>query len=634
MKQFFSLLFLFVFVSGLSFAQNAFDKAGKQTTPVVPIILGEPQYEAPAVVLYDNGPLVNAPGGGFGGADASVLQSAITLTIYGFGHQVLNNNSMADDFTVTGSGWIVDQMQFFAYQTGSTTTSTMNDIRVQIWDGDPTAGGVVIWGDMTTNRLASSTFTNIYRSIDTAPLASNRPIMVSTATIGTTLAPGTYWVQWMTGGTLASGPWAPPITINGVTATGNGKQNLAGVWGNAMDLTFQQGLPFIVLGTAVSSGNTFFDDFEAYVAGQQLACQNPVDWTTWSIAPCGSEDAFISSNYAYSGTNSTVVVTNNDLVKPLGSKTTGIWYISFYVYIPSGKSGYFNTLNGFTPNPFQWGMECYFDLGGAGRLVELATTNFSWTPDTWQFVQVVVDLDLDQAQFWFNGSMVNSWQWTRGNPGSYALRLDANDFFGATANDEMYFDDYRFADTPVPVELTSFTAIDNNGAVELNWTTATETNNQMFEIQRQSSGSEFTTVGFVSGHGTTTETQQYNYVDRTVSTGTYSYRLKQVDFDGSYEYSDVVEVDVQAPIEFALDQNYPNPFNPSTSIKYSVPETGNVRLAVFNLIGEEVAVLVNGSVQAGQYEVSFNASSLPSGVYLYKLQSANSVEVKKMMLLK
>ena len=291
-------------------------------------------------------------------------------------------------------------------------------------------------------------------------------------------------------------------------------------------------------------------------------------------------------------------------------------------------------MNGFTPNPFQWGMEVYFDLGGGGRLVEVATTTFSWTPDTWQLVQVVVDLSLDQAQFWFNGSMVNSWQWTRGNPGSYALRLDANDFFGATANDEMYFDDYRFADTPVPVELTSFTGITNNGAVELSWTTASETNNQMFEIQRQSSGSEFTTIGFVNGHGTTTETQEYNYVDRTVSTGIYSYRLKQIDFDGTYEYSDVVEVDVQAPLEFALDQNYPNPFNPSTSIQYSIPETGNVRLAVFNLIGEEVAVLVNGTVQAGHYEVSFNASSLPSGVYLYKLQSANSVEVKKMMLLK
>lgn len=251
MKQFFSVLFSFVFVSGLSFAQDAYDKAGVQTTPVVPIITNDPQYEAPAAVLYDNGPLVNAPGGGFGGADASVLQTALTLTLYGFGHQVVNSNSIADDFTVTDDGWLIDQMQFFAYQTGSTTTSTINDVRVQIWNGDPTAGGTVIWGDLTTNRLVSSTFSNIYRSIDTDPFANSRPVMVQTVNIGTGLAPGTYWVQWMTSGTLTSGPWVPPITINGQTTTGNGKQNLAGTWQNAMDGTFQQGIPFILLGTAI-----------------------------------------------------------------------------------------------------------------------------------------------------------------------------------------------------------------------------------------------------------------------------------------------------------------------------------------------------------------------------------------------
>jgi len=636
MKQFFSILFLFVLVSGLALAQDtAQDLAPKSSEPA--IITGHggpPLWEAPGAVLFDNGPLVNSPGGGFGGADRSYIESALGHTLFGWGHQILNNNTMADDFTIpAGETWQIDQVMTFTYQTGSTTTSTINDVRIQIWNGSPMSGGTVIWGDLTTNRYASSIWSNIYRTTETAPNDVNRPIMVVTSNIGTSLGAGTYWIQWQCGGTLASGPWCPPVTILGQAVTGDALQGIAGVFSPALNGTQPNGAPFILSGTS-GGGNTFFDDFEAYVVGQQLACQNPIDWTTWSNLPCGSEDAFISSAHAYSGTKSAVVVQNNDLVKTFGSKTTQIWYISFYVYIPTGKSGYFNTLNGFTPNPFQWGMECYFDLGGGGRLIEIATTNFSWTPDTWQFVQVVVDLDLDQAQFWFNGSMVNSWQWTRGNPGSYALRLDANDFFGATANDEMYFDDYRFADTPVPVELTSFTAIANNGAVELNWTTATETNNQMFEIQRQSSGSEFTTVGFVSGHGTTTETQQYNYVDRTVATGTYSYRLKQVDFDGSFEYSDVVEVDVQTPLTFALDQNYPNPFNPSTSIQYSIPETGNVRLAVFNLIGEEVAVLVNGTVQAGHYEVSFNASSLPSGVYLYKLQSANSVEVKKMMLLK
>jgi len=232
--------------------------------------------------------------------------------------------------------------------------------------------------------------------------------------------------------------------------------------------------------------------------------------------------------------------------------------------------------------------------------------------------------------------LVNSWTWTLGaSGGTGPLVIAANDFFGATANDEMYFDNYYFGDTPVPVELTSFTAISNNGIVELNWETATEINNQGFEIERRTESSEFRTIGFVEGNGTTTEPRSYNYLDKTVEQGINYYRLKQVDFDGTYSYSDEVEVDVTAaPLTFDLAQNYPNPFNPSTNIKFSVPESGNVKLSVYNLVGEEVAVLVNGFSQAGFFEVTFDASNLSSGVYLYKLQSANSVQTMKMMLLK
>jgi Secretion system C-terminal sorting domain len=198
-------------------------------------------------------------------------------------------------------------------------------------------------------------------------------------------------------------------------------------------------------------------------------------------------------------------------------------------------------------------------------------------------------------------------------------------------------DNYYFGDAMppiIPVELTSFTTISNNGAVELNWQTATEVNNHMFEIERKSEASEFRTIGYVEGHGTTTEPQSYSYIDNDVNTGTYVYRLKQVDFNGTFNYSNEVEVDVTAPLTFNLEQNYPNPFNPSTKINYSVPEAGNVKLAVYNIVGEEVAVLVNGYTQAGSFDVTFNASNLPSGVYLYKLQSANSVQTKKMILLK
>ena len=188
---------------------------------------------------------------------------------------------------------------------------------------------------------------------------------------------------------------------------------------------------------------------------------------------------------------------------------------------------------------------------------------------------------------------------------------------------------------PLPVELTSFTVnVTNEGDVSLNWSTATEINNQMFEIERRNTEGQFTTIGYVEGYGTTTEPQQYFYLDNTVETGFYVYRLKQIDFGGQFEYSDEIEVEVNGPLTFALEQNYPNPFNPSTSIKYSVPESGFVNLSVYNLVGEKVSVLVNQTVDAGFYEVAFNAANLPSGTYFYRLQTGNTVQTKKMILLK
>jgi subtilisin-like proprotein convertase family protein len=145
-------------------------------------------------------------------------------------------------------------MVFYAYQTGSTTTSTLNLYYVQIWDGPPNdPGSSVIFGDLTTNRFVSSTWSNIYRTLDTDPLNTQRPIMATTVDVDVDLAEGTYWIEWTTGGSLASGPWAPPITIAGQTTTGNGMQFLTGAWGPLTDVG-PQGLPFQVIGTAGGGG--------------------------------------------------------------------------------------------------------------------------------------------------------------------------------------------------------------------------------------------------------------------------------------------------------------------------------------------------------------------------------------------
>jgi hypothetical protein len=200
----------------------------------------------------------------------------------------------------------------------------------------------------------------------------------------------------------------------------------------------------------------------------------------------------------------------------------------------------------------------------------------------------------------------------------------------------------------IPVELTSFTfsVLQNEKAVQINWTTATEINNSGFEIHRKAQNdNEWITIGFVPGFGTTTETKSYSFIDENINSGTYKYRLKQIDYDGNFEYSNEIEVVVDfTPKEFVLYQNYPNPFNPTTKIKYEIPITdnplpggargGSVTLKVYDILGNEVTTLVNEEKQPGVYEVEFDAAALASGMYLYKLQAGSFSSIKKMVLLR
>jgi len=161
----------------------------------------------------------------------------------------------------------------------------------------------------------------------------------------------------------------------------------------------------------------------------------------------------------------------------------------------------------------------------------------------------------------------------------------------------------------LPVELTSFTAALINGAVELNWNTATEANNYGFEVQRsEAQNYNWTKIGFVNGSGNSNSPKEYSFTDKTISFGSYAYRLKQLDNDGAHIYSDVIEVNAaQIPNDFLLNQNYPNPFNPSTQIQFGVNKNTHATLTVFNVLGVKVSTLFNGNAAAGQvYNVTFN----------------------------
>lgn len=713
---------------------------------------------------------------------------------------------------------------------------------------------------------------------------------------------------------------------------------------------------------AIGQITVFSDDFESYTAGQQISCQAPTIWKTWSNAPCNAtEDAYISSMYSFSGSNSVVIQQYNDIVKEIGTPiNSGIAEINFQIFIPSGKSGYFNTLTNFAPPSYAWAMQVFLNSNGAGTIDAQGANSASFTfpHNQWFPVKIVADLTADSGKFFLNGNLIRRWQWSKGTFGSSNdKRLDGNDFFGYVATDEMYIDDYNIIqittgnnanifrstltggdwnspstwvnnsipgsnqeveivagatvylssniiernrntiingtlicgnynlsgtggfilggganlqigssngitssgtsgniqmsgsrnfspyanyiyngsssqvtgnglpstvksltinnssgvtlssnltvsslilnsgnlvtgsnsisvgssktnlgilnstsgkiignlnrwlsntstnvfpvgptqteytpvilsnivgsgsftisavdgihpnatgtdylqmywkltnggitsadvefhyldsdvvgdeesyelykfngswipvspfdlntttniasvsgvtsfsdwtlgiDNPLPVELTSFAASVINGKVKLIWSTSTEINNYGFDVERNllmngKSSENWTKIGFVAGNGNSNSSKYYSFIDNQVDNGKYSYRLKQIDSDGQFEYTPQVEVDLGLPKDFTLHQNYPNPFNPTTTIKFSLPEAANVRIKVFNLLGEEVQTIIDEHKEAGTYSVNFEAKDLNSGIYLYRIDTGNQVQTRKMTLLK
>jgi hypothetical protein len=219
-----------------------------------------------------------------------------------------------------------------------------------------------------------------------------------------------------------------------------------------------------------------------------------------------------------------------------------------------------------------------------------------------------------------NGVSVLAWSDGRQDAGGiYAQNIQSDGTFGGV----------------VPVELISFSAIQNGKDIVLEWQTATETNNSGFEIQK-ANDEEWESIGFVPGYGTTTERHHYSFIDENVLLGFYQYRLKQIDFDGAFSYSKTIELEITSPSEYQLYQNYPNPFNPSTKISWQLPVNSNVTLKIFNPVGEEIKTLVDDEfLEAGAHSSLFIVNpSLPSGVYFYQLKAGDFVQTLKMVLLK
>ena len=358
--------------------------------------------------------------------------------------------------------------------------------------------------------------------------------------------------------------------------------------------------------------------------------------------------------------NSLWTITKTPTTSPQWEATTTTFYSAPNSYTDSRLGNYISsaTVTMTLTNPInlttytnprlvfwtKYDMESNWDYGQ----VDISTNNGStWLPLQGEYTEPGVGSFQPNGEPLYDGLRTN---WVREEISLASYKATQNKIRfqlntdGSVVRDGWYVDDIAIIIYQVvPVEMLSFSASAKSNSVELLWSTASEMNNRMFEIQRADGNSvqnnmNWKTIGYVEGKGTTTERSDYSYNDKTPVNGISYYRLKQIDFDGSYRILNAEMVEFSFVKDYTLEQNFPNPFNPSTIINYSLPFDGQVELVVYNILGSEVAVLVNEYKEAGNHSVEFSTeelkNSIGSGVYIYTLKSGSFTQTRKMVILK
>ena len=632
MKQLFSLLILFVFLSGLVLAQD------KPTLSVT----GKVQYiPAELDVLYEQ----------MSGAGTNSLTSQNFETSFD-----TYDNQAADDFAVpAGETWTIESIDVLgAYFNGTGPSTSYNVFFYNNAAGLP--------GTLAAEAL-NATYT------DPGGLGS-ASITISPAIV---LTEGSYWISVQANldfGVGGQWGWTEHTAI-GTESTwqnpGGGFATPCTTWGYRVtncaigaapyfDMCFRingttggggtYGLPEVLYYLFDEAGSTTTQNYANPGSGFPFA--EVLGGLT--MGPTGQFD----NGLIGSGASSSTDYVNTGWIPDLGASD---WTISMYFNnLPAGTA-----LNYLFGGTVAVGWRCFYS-GAAGaygvmmRLTGLGGTDIT-VPGVGPGPSVLT--------FVYNSSGPTVYAYINGvlvvtMPQAGTLNMTGSDNFkvggyGTSAGMPVgsIMDEFRFYNRAldaaevagtwnisiVPVELTSFTASVTGNNVKLLWETATETNNSGFSIERKSDNSQYVEVGFVPGFGTTSEPKSYSFNDQNLRTGEYTYRLKQIDFDGTVNFSDEVNVDVIAPAEFSLDQNYPNPFNPSTKITFSLAADSKVSLKVFDVIGQEVASLINQDLSAGVHNYTFNATGINSGVYFYRIEATGVngtefVDVKKMILVK
>jgi hypothetical protein len=277
-----------------------------------------------------------------------------------------------------------------------------------------------------------------------------------------------------------------------------------------------------------------------------------------------------------------------------------------------------------------------FDLGMVKQVSIAKFSFYNW--DNGRIYNYSVDVSTDSLNWNRVLSGVNSEpdEWTENDLGNLGARFIKVYYHSSNQSGNwagLWECEIWGIDEPLAVELIEFSGHTDGQNVILNWKTSTELNNSGFEIERKTSD-EYQPVGFINGSGTSSQEHSYNFTDTGLSTGSYYYRLKSIEFGGTVDYSDEILVDIVVPERFTLEQNFPNPFNPSTSIRFSLPQRSEVTLTIYTMLGEVVEKLVDQELEAGTHSYKFTPTNLSSGVYLYALESKEFKEMKKLVLLK
>jgi len=416
-----------------------------------------------------------------------------------------------------------------------------------------------------------------------------------------------------------------------------------------------------------AAGQVFEEDFEfsGNLTGHGYSAHSG---TTNSLS---TTDGLTYSGYSNSGIGNAVLIGNaggEDVHRVFTEQNVNgtVLYVSFLVNVTepgSSKTGDYFIHLGNSASPTSFTLFCArvfvrvvsdsVNFGLSNSTTALyGSTSFSKNTTYLLLVKYVINTDgNDTTSLWVFSSGVPASEELAGSPELIHNESAGQDIVdavgirqGSTTQPQAVLDGIRIAtlwsSAPLTVELLSLVEVVKGRDVVLNWRTATETGNHGFEIERRRAGAVkpegWERVGFVQGAGTSSFPRQYSFADQDIPPGRWAYRIKQIDFDGSYTYFNSNEVEIGvAPRELTLGSNYPNPFNPSTTIDFTLGQPGQATLQVYNMLGEEVARLFDEQAEAGRiYQVKFDGSKMPSGVYFYTLSQGNQRLLKKFVLMK